>query len=64
MADSVTFPCEKMKNMTLKHLSSNTKKFVFNDPWQLSKYHYTKKIILTKDAGLFGLATTRMYNVF
>ena len=44
MADAVTFPCEKMKRMTLKYLSSETKTFVINDPWQLSKHHHPKKL--------------------
>ena len=35
MADAVTFPCKKMKEITLKYLNSDTKTFVINDPWQL-----------------------------
>ena len=44
MADAVTFPCKKMKEMTLKYLNSDTKTFVINDPWQLSTCHHPKKL--------------------
>ena len=45
MADTVTFPCEKLKQMTAKYLNSNIHTFVINDPWQLSQYYAPRKLV-------------------